>query len=324
MKTIVVFGATGNQGTAVVQTLLSNETEEQVKVRAFCRNQSGHGFVHLESIVDKPQSLECIQGDVLKSQNTTVALQNADCVVLILQPSAFSDDLDDASRTETEVGQRIVREALSAGVKDFVYSSVCCAGCDSSVPHFWSKKLIEDEIEKNRTLFRSAQIVRPTWFFENFDIIPPVRDRIQREKVFALPLPKNVSLPAVSSEDVGACLAKCALAPRLLEHHNNIIELCAELISPEEMANQCGFSYEQCDPSVFPIGYQNMFKLYEEQRVHPSIIDTLKLLPNSMEFKKFAQLQYPARDLKTMEHAEQRYVSAAGLSALSEEPGANV
>ncbi|KAL0216180.1 hypothetical protein P9112_008364 [Eukaryota sp. TZLM1-RC] len=311
-KTVLVFGASGHQGKACVERLF--QSEEKPNIRAFCRFRNEEEHQHLETLAPDVNRLQCFQGDIKNPEHTRKAMTHCSSVVIILQPSQLSDDIEEGCRMETEIGKRLVYECIDASVRNIVYSSVCGAGQNDQVPHFWSKKLIERELEKNRESFNSVQIVRPVWFFENFDIVPEISQEIQQNETFTTPLSSRVKLPLISVRDVGYILADCSVAPRLLDAHNNILECCVEELPVVEMAELCGFKYEQCSPEKFTPAYQKMFQLiYEEQRIHPSTIDTLRLLPTSLSFRDWAYSKYPGR-LKAIQPQKEQQSLFAGIS----------
>ncbi|KAL0228036.1 hypothetical protein RCL1_004179 [Eukaryota sp. TZLM3-RCL] len=205
-----------------------------------------------------------------------------------MNPSNLSQDFTEGCRLEAELGRRIVNQAKELKVKDLVYSSACAAGVDERVLHFHSKKLVEMELEKLRTGFRTVQVVRPVWFMENIQS-PPFSETVEREKTLSLPLSPSTRLPVVSVRDVGSLLAEASLDPSLLDEHNHILEICSEKIAVNEMASALGLKYRQCEFEKFNESYQQMFHLYEENRVQPDIDFSHTVLSNILHFRTFAE-----------------------------------
>ncbi|KAL0224466.1 hypothetical protein P9112_003856 [Eukaryota sp. TZLM1-RC] len=297
-RTIFVSGATGHQGRNVLNHLLKSNQNQNLHIKAFARKEEE--LRTLRNMTDSSKSgnrhrVEHIVGDLRDSEQTFPAISGCDCVILITNYAAFSDDINEGCRVETSVGRRIMSEAINAGVKDFVYSSVAGAGVDRNVPHFWSKKLIEDELERNRDKFRSLQIVRLCSFMENIEQNEHIKRRLSQERKLALPLPKETKMNVVCLADVGRALADCALNPHLLDHHNGIIELAAEIISIEEICRELNVEFEEADPFSIPEAYRNMYTLFKEGKIQPSVVDSNKYWPTMTSFREWARRSFGAQ-----------------------------
>jgi len=90
-----------------------------------------------------------------------------------------------------------------------VYNSVGGAERHTGIPHFESKRRVEEHIE---SLGLAATFVRPTFFMENFVhfFAPKVEDGTL---VFRLPLPAGVPLHMIATADIGTVSAAALLAP---------------------------------------------------------------------------------------------------------------
>jgi uncharacterized protein YbjT (DUF2867 family) len=111
--TIAVIGATGNQGGAVVRSLLQNS---HFKVRAITLNASSEAARVLAST-----GAEVVEASGFNHQEMVTALKGA----LGLYVNINSDDKawkEPDSPTEFELGKAIVDAAVEAGVQNLVYS----------------------------------------------------------------------------------------------------------------------------------------------------------------------------------------------------------
>lgn len=151
-KVILVIGATGNQGGAVVQAL---QQRTRFKIRAFVRPADAHS-PKVESL--RQQEIEIAQGDLDDRQSLSQAMQGVYGVFSVLN---FRNG---GVEKEEERGKRIADLAKQAGVQHFIYSSVGGADRKSGVPHFESKWHVEEHI---RTIGLPYSIVRPTSFMTN-------------------------------------------------------------------------------------------------------------------------------------------------------------
>jgi len=149
-KTILVTGATGKQGGAVLRHLQGSA----FKLRALTRKPESEAARALAA-----EGIEVIQGDLDDVESLEAALKDVWGVF------AVQNTWEAGVEREEEQGKRIARLAREAGVQHFVYSSVGSAERDTGVPHFDNKWRVENEV---RALgFPSHVILRPVFFMEN-------------------------------------------------------------------------------------------------------------------------------------------------------------
>ncbi|MEO5886023.1 MAG: NmrA/HSCARG family protein [Anaerolineales bacterium] len=149
-KIILVLGATGNQGSAVVRNLLRTD----FKIRAFTRDANSEKSRQLTS-----KGIEVVQGNLDDINNLRQAMSGVYGVFSVQNFIGVGTD------KETEQGIRAADAAHAAGVKHFVYTSVGGADRASGVSHFESKWKIEQHIHKLGLPFT---ILRPTLVMDNF------------------------------------------------------------------------------------------------------------------------------------------------------------
>src|SRR5262249_54128641 len=126
---ILVIGATGQQGGAVVKALQKTD----FAIRAFVRphvptDKQAKQIQHWEQ-----QGLQIVQGDLDDAYSVRQAMQG---VYGVFSVTTFQDR---GVQIEEERGKRVADAAKQAGVQHFVYSSVGGADRKSGVPHFESK-----------------------------------------------------------------------------------------------------------------------------------------------------------------------------------------
>jgi uncharacterized protein YbjT (DUF2867 family) len=185
-RTILVSGATGQQGGAVARHL----HQQGFHVRALTRNADQASARELAD-----RDIEIVEGDFLDRHSLERALGGA--------WGAFSVQTFFEVGVEGEVrqGKAFAEAARDAGVEHFVYSSVGGAERSSGVPHFESKWEIEGHI---RALGLPATVLRPTSFMENWGRAP--KEAILGGKL-PQPLRPATRLQQISVEDVGAFAA---------------------------------------------------------------------------------------------------------------------
>lgn len=128
MKNILVIGATGKQGRAVVTQLL----KEGFHVRAFTRNKA-------QQLMDHPQ-LEMFEGQLSHYEDLFSAMAEQDGVYS-LQPV-----LEDVAE-EVKQGQFIIQAAEAQQIKHIVYSTAGGVNRNRTIPHFAALAEIENTLK---------------------------------------------------------------------------------------------------------------------------------------------------------------------------------
>jgi len=185
---VVVTGATGKQGGAVVRGLL----ERGHKVRAITRN------------TDSPQAMELAKAGVTlvrASLEDTAALTKA----LEGATSLFAMTTPFESGTEAETRQGIsAADAAKAAGVHLVFTSVGSANRQTGVPHFDSKYEVEKHIAK---IGARSTILAPAYFMENLYF----GKQQLAQGIYASALPPTRPLGQIAVEDIGG------VAVRVLE-----------------------------------------------------------------------------------------------------------
>jgi uncharacterized protein YbjT (DUF2867 family) len=182
--TILVTGATGNQGGAVARELLVNG----YKVKAMTRNPTSGAAQALAA-----QGAEIIPAD-LDNPNS---LQKA--LVGIWGVFAVQNTWEAGVEREEEQGKRIAETARRQGVQHYVYSSVGSAHRSTGIPHFDNKWRVEETV---RGLgFPSYTVLRPVFFMENW-LSPWFKPGIDQGKLMVGLRPETV-LQMIAVQDIG-------------------------------------------------------------------------------------------------------------------------
>ncbi len=147
-KTILVTGATGQTGGATARHLLAGGWQ----VRALTRDATKSAAQALQAA-----GAQIVQGDFSDEAALQAALEGIYGV--------FSVQVPNNLELEIEHGKRIADLAKAAGIQHLVYSSVGGAERHTEIPHFESKRRIEEYLE---TLGLPYTILRPAFFMENF------------------------------------------------------------------------------------------------------------------------------------------------------------
>lgn len=183
-RTILVTGATGQQGGAVARELLAAGH----KVRAMTRNPDSDAAKELAKL-----GAEVVQGDL----NDAASLERA--VAGAWGVFAVQNTWEAGVEGEEEQGKRLAQIARDSGVEHFVYSSVGSAHRATGIPHFDNKWRIEEFV---RGLgFPSYTILRPVFFMENWTSqwFKPAID----EGNLAIGIKPDTRLQMIAVEDIG-------------------------------------------------------------------------------------------------------------------------
>lgn len=149
-KTVLVTGATGRQGGAVIRHMLPKGW----KLRALTRNLDSHNAKELSR-----QGIELVRGDLEAPASLTAATEGVYGIYSVQDFWAVG------AKREVLQGKNLADAAKKAGVKHLVYTSVGGAERKTGIPHWESKWEIENYI---RGLGLPATIFRPAGFMENY------------------------------------------------------------------------------------------------------------------------------------------------------------
>ena len=267
-KTILVAGATGRQGGAVVRHLLN----KQINVRALSRTPDS-----FQSQLLIKQGVTVVKGDMAYMQSLINEMEQCDGVFSI------QNYFEDGGEKEIMYGKNMAEAAKKSNVSHFIYSSVCGADMDSGVPHFETKHKIEQHI---KAVGLPATIFRPVKFMENY-YIPQVFKGILGGKLMdAIKSGKKHQMIAV--DDVGKYVADAFANPE--KYMGKTIEIAGDELTNEQvastMAEVLGFKVKF---KLFPLFIAKwvldkeiyiMFKWFNEKGFTANIEDTKAKFPS--------------------------------------------
>lgn len=188
-RSILITGATGQQGGATLKNLIGKGFELRALTRKpdspAARQLAGRGVTVVEGNLDDPASL-------------TRAMTGVWGVFSVQTPFEGGVEQEEAQ------GKRLATLAREAGVQHFVYASVGSVHRATGIPHFDNKWRIEQTV---RSLgFPSHVILRPVFFMEN--LLSPWF--LNGDAIFVAIRPDTV-LQMIAVEDVGRYHARAFL-----------------------------------------------------------------------------------------------------------------
>ncbi|KAK2594923.1 hypothetical protein QQS21_007371 [Conoideocrella luteorostrata] len=178
-KTLAVFGATGNQGSSVVNHVLTTDLSAQYTIRAITRDLTSPASLAL-----KAKNVALVQADVQDPSSLARALSGVHTVFAMTTPSFGPNAVED----EIAVAKNIVDAAVSQGVKYFIWSTLpnvreISGGKYTKVTAFDAKAQAEAYI---RTLPIKSAFTNPGFFMENFHSQPFLGPKKQPDGTYVL------------------------------------------------------------------------------------------------------------------------------------------
>jgi uncharacterized protein YbjT (DUF2867 family) len=211
-RTVLVTGATGRQGGAVIRHMLPKGW----KLRAL--TYKGDALA-VQRLVD--QGIEVVKGNL----EDPVSLEKAARGVYGVY--SVQDFWSVGAKREVQQGKNLADAASKAGVQHFVYSSVGGAERNSGIDHWESKWEIEQHIRK---LGLPATMMRPVAFMENYYV-----DQVEigiLKGTLTDPIRADKAFQTIASDDVGAFVALAFERPK--EFVGLKLEIAgSELTNPE-------------------------------------------------------------------------------------------
>jgi uncharacterized protein YbjT (DUF2867 family) len=209
-KAILVTGATGKQGGAVVNALL--ESNSDFEILALTRNASSPSA---QKLTQKSSKIKLVTGNLDALDEVFQTAQKATNLPIwgVFSVQVAIGDGHTAI-TEERQGKALIDAALTHGVKHFVYSSVDRGGAASetsptTVPHFISKHAVEQHLfAKAQGSGMSYTVLRPVAFFEDLS-----NDFVGKVFASSYAAMGQKSLQMIATSDIGFFAAQAFLKP---------------------------------------------------------------------------------------------------------------
>ncbi|MDM9649261.1 NmrA/HSCARG family protein [Rhizobium sp. S163] len=227
---ILVTGATGKQGGAVVAALLHAGRS----VRAMTRDPQSSAGTALSA-----QGVEVVRGDFNDPVSLDAALVGVDGVFSMQMGSHPGDP-----ETEIVTGRALLKAASRAGVRVLVHTSVARAGDQKNFvgwddgrwePLYWNNKSAVNEMVKAAG-FPYWVILKPAMIME--DLIPPMVESmwpsIRERGRFETAIEADTGIDWIAVQDVGTFAAAAFADPERFRGHE--IDLATETFTLPEVA----------------------------------------------------------------------------------------
>ncbi|NZD62142.1 NmrA/HSCARG family protein [Rhizobium sp. WYCCWR 11290] len=214
IRSVLVTGATGQQGGAVVRALIARGH----RVRAISRKPDSDGAKRLAAA-----GVEVVAGNLDDGVSVAKAASGVDTMFLM------GNSYEAGVEAETRQGILAADAAKAAGIGHLIYSSVGDADKKTGIPHFDSKYLVEQHLAG---LGIPYTISAPVAFMEN-TVAPWAIDGL-RQGVYAAALPPTRVLQQITIDDIGAFVA--VLAERCEQVFGKRFDIAGDELSGEQQA----------------------------------------------------------------------------------------
>jgi uncharacterized protein YbjT (DUF2867 family) len=242
-RTILVTGATGQQGGSLARLLLQKEH----KVYALTRNAQSSSAQDLRN-----RGANIMKGDLDDSDSLEHAVKDVESVFLMGTP------FEDGTEGEIRRGKLMADIAEENGIDHLVYSSVANADKNTGIPHFESKYKVEQHI---KNLGIPYSIIGPTFFMEN--LLGPGLEQGQ----LALPLSPSTTLQQSALEDIAEFSA--LVLERREPFLGKRIDIASDEVTGEQatniLSNMLGYTVRYVPVPLEQIyqGNEDMARMYE-------------------------------------------------------------
>ncbi|GAA5880019.1 hypothetical protein JCM8547_004850 [Rhodosporidiobolus lusitaniae] len=149
---VLVVGATGTQGSAVIRALQA--LPNPPKIRALSRNPDSASSKKL-----RDQGVEVVRGSLTDDASIRAALAGAGSAFLMTTVPGKKEPTEDAQ------GKAFVEAAKASSLPFLVFSSVSDATPTCGVPHFETKAKVEEAIKASGI---PHTVIAPVAFYDNF------------------------------------------------------------------------------------------------------------------------------------------------------------
>ena len=193
-RIVLVAGATGRQGGAVVRHMLP----QGWKLRALTRNLKSYASQQLAE-----KGVELVQGDLDDPESLKRAARGVYGIYSV------QDFWTVGARREIQQGKNLAEVSRKVGAEHLVYSSVGGAERNTGITHWETKWEVEKHI---RSLKVPVTILRPVSFMETYHILE-VEVGLLRGKL-ADPIRSDKPYQTIATDDIGAFAALAFERPR--------------------------------------------------------------------------------------------------------------
>jgi uncharacterized protein YbjT (DUF2867 family) len=220
-KTIAVFGATGNQGGSVIQSLTKTGLYH---LRAITRNSTSEKARELSKL----HNVTIVEADLNDNESVDNALKNCYGVFLVTDFSAHFKRNQEANQ-----GINVIDKAIKNKVSHVVFSGLenVYSQIDKPCFHFDEKSTVDEHGLKLSESINYTSIRMPMFYQELTGKI--LNKAACNQYVFNLPMNKDKMLYCMNVNDIGDCVTAIFAFPDKFK--SKIVPVAGDYIKVEEI-----------------------------------------------------------------------------------------
>ncbi|RDE18854.1 NmrA/HSCARG family protein [Motiliproteus coralliicola] len=248
-KTIVVIGATGQQGTGVVNSL---KAKTGFTVRAVTRNPD-----HYQGQAD-----QVVAADLDDTESLKVAFEGAHGVFLVTNFWQGADEIEQAKRA--------IAAAKATGIKHLVWSTLPdvkgISDGQFEVPHFTNKSAVDELVRKAG--FKHHSFVVAAFFFQNFLTNLAPQTQQDGSVGWTLPIARNSqSIHMANISELGDSVAGAFTNPEIAGQ-GQYLPVVGDLLSFDQIVETLAkqgkhYSFQEVPAEVFATFFPGAGELAE-------------------------------------------------------------
>jgi len=282
-KPILVTGATGKQGKAVLNNLLllndQSADSPPFTVLALTRDTTSKAAL---SLTATHPNVILIQGNLSKPSAIFTSIDEK-IKGKLWGVYSVQIGIGQPQKDEEAQGKGLIDAAIKSGVRHFVYSSAArLPRSNITVNQFESKICIEAYLKEKCDTSKAPEqmtytILQPTGFFEN------LRPGIEGKAFAGIMrhfLPKGFKLAFIAADDIGYFAAQAFLHPEAAAYRNTEIVLAGDKLSFEDMKKV--YEEKRGESLPLPIG----------GKLLPLLVTQVFVKELGVLFKYFSQEEY--------------------------------
>ena len=229
-RRILVTGATGNQGGAVIEALTSSAEVDSLEILALTRNPSSP---KAQQLTAKSKSIILLRGDLSDCAAIFKAASDPILAVFSVQTDVYGSP-EKVSQGEVQ-GCALIDAAVGHGVSHFVQASGDRGGPENSdvdptsVPQFITKFVVENHLKHQKAM--TWTILRPSSFMENC-----ASDLHGKGFAAMWSCMEEKPLQLVSTKDIGIFAARAILESTSPTFKNRAISLAGDELTYAQAA----------------------------------------------------------------------------------------
>eukprot|EP01084_Bolivina_argentea_P235944 396877_1 len=304
---IVVVGATGSQGSAVIEHLLNSKNKDIINILGLTRNPLSKKCNKLLALSSKSKhNLSFAKCDISLGKKEIIKhFKGANAAFIMTFGIAVENNWNYNGNNELINGKHLIESAAESNISFIVFTSVISAQqMGKNITQCYCKYEMENIIHSNRNKFKNGYVIlRLPEFMDNLFKFFPISDGYLNHVYNA-----DTNIQCITCDDIGRIASLHFLNNKLhKQYNNNTIDLIGDELNGKKMANivtdvsGTKIKYNKGPASFFwgakliP-SLESLRKMYEWVDINHgwggNINESKKYHPNLTTFRQFADKHY--------------------------------